>query len=101
LISCDVQDSTIIISFTDNGIGIEQQYLEQIFIMFTRLHASNEYSGTGLGLAICKKIVEKHGGSISVQSIPDEFTSFRICFPQAIIYQKFTKNKNILDFSIT
>lgn len=65
----------------DNGIGFEQQYAEQIFTMFTRLHVGPEYSGTGIGLAICKKIVDEHQGYISARSAVNEGTLFVISLP--------------------
>jgi signal transduction histidine kinase len=65
----------------DNGIGFEQQYAEQVFTMFKRLHAGPEYKGTGIGLAICKKIVEEHNGHISAKSNVNEGTTFTISLP--------------------
>ena len=69
------------IIFSDNGIGFEQKYADRIFSIFQRLHAVDRFDGTGIGLALCKKIIESHGGWITVSSEPGKGTSFFLTLP--------------------
>ncbi len=70
------------ISVSDNGIGFEEVYLDRIFELFQRLHGRHEYEGTGMGLAICRKIVQRHGGTITARSVPERGATFIIHLPQ-------------------
>ena len=69
------------LEFRDNGIGFEDKYRDRIFAVFQRLHARHEYEGSGIGLSICRKLVERHGGSITARSVPGRGTVFVVTLP--------------------
>ena len=71
------------ISIQDNGIGFDEIYLEKIFAVFQRLHGRGEYEGTGVGLAVCRRITDRHGGTIIAHSKPGQGATFLVTLPLA------------------
>jgi signal transduction histidine kinase len=69
------------VTVADNGIGFDEKYLDKIFTVFQRLHGRAEYEGSGIGLAVCRKIVERHHGSITAHSTPGEGARFVMTLP--------------------
>lgn len=81
-VSCEEHERMWHFSVSDNGIGIEKEYFDRIFLIFKRLHPPSQYGGTGIGLTIAKKIVESHGGKIWLESEPNKGTTFYFSLPK-------------------
>jgi signal transduction histidine kinase len=76
-----IEDGWAEISVQDNGIGFDMAYVGRIFQPFQRLHGRSQYEGSGIGLAICRRIIERHHGEISAQSVPGEGATFTVRIP--------------------
>ena len=80
-IGCRENDLEWTFFVEDNGPGIARQHFERIFLIFNRVYSESEYPGSGIGLAVCKKIVERHGGKIGVESAPGNGAKFVFSLP--------------------
>jgi light-regulated signal transduction histidine kinase (bacteriophytochrome) len=75
-VSATLNGDDWVFAVADNGIGIDPQYFDRIFVIFQRLHSGDRYPGTGIGLALCQRIVQRHGGRLWVESTPGRGATF-------------------------
>ncbi len=87
-IQSEERNEDYLFSVSDNGIGIEKEYIGQVFTLFKRLHTEQEYEGTGIGLAICQKIIYSYGGDIWVESVPQNGATFYFTFPKKSVLKE-------------
>ena len=80
-VTSQVKKGQTAITITDNGAGFDMAYADRLFSVFERLHSSSEFEGTGVGLTIVKRIMLRHGGDVSIHSVPDEGSSLTLYFP--------------------
>lgn len=80
-VSAEVTETHCVLSVKDNGIGFDEKNLDRIFNIFQRLHGRSQYPGAGVGLAICRRIIERHNGSITAKSAPDQGAEFLVTLP--------------------
>lgn len=83
VVDCQERDDDFLLTVSDNGIGIAEEFVDKVFVIFQRLHGRDAYAGTGIGLALCKKIVEHHGGTIWIDTSYTEGTRFCFTIPPA------------------
>ena len=92
-VKSSIKEDKLILQFIDNGIGIEEQYFNKIFLFFKRLHTNDYYKGTGLGLGLCKKIIDDMGGSVEVESTLNVGSTFTITLPVEVPGEQATSGK--------
>ena len=81
-VDCEEDKNKYRFSVRDNGVGFDMKYASKLFGIFQRMHTQNEYEGSGIGLATVKKIIDKHGGEVSINSVEDEGTVLSFTLPK-------------------